>query len=94
MTVETVPSWSSWEAATPRSKALFERAQRVLPGGVNSPVRGASSFRPYPVYLERGDGAHVYDVDGNRYVDVIMGLGPVVLGHNDRAGRDAPPRSV
>ncbi|HUR05567.1 MAG TPA: glutamate-1-semialdehyde 2,1-aminomutase [Nonomuraea sp.] len=83
MAVRSVPRWSSWEAATPRSKALFERAQRVLPGGVNSPVRGTSSFRPYPVYLERGDGAHVYDVDGNRYVDVIMGLGPVVLGHNE-----------
>lgn len=83
MAVRSVPRWPSWEAATPRSRALFERAQRVLPGGVNSPVRGTSSFRPYPVYLERGDGAHVVDVDGNRYVDVIMGLGPVVLGHNE-----------
>jgi glutamate-1-semialdehyde 2,1-aminomutase len=83
MTVEAVESWSSWEAATPRSKELFDRAQRVLPGGVNSPVRGTSSFRPYPIYLERGEGAHVVDVDGNRYIDVIMGLGPVVLGHNE-----------
>jgi glutamate-1-semialdehyde 2,1-aminomutase len=83
MAVRSVSRWSSWEAATPRSRALFDRAQRVLPGGVNSPVRGTSSFRPYPVYLERGDGAHVTDVDGNRYVDVIMGLGPVVLGHNE-----------
>jgi glutamate-1-semialdehyde 2,1-aminomutase len=80
--VETVPAWSSWEAATPRSRALFERAQRVLPGGVNSPVRGTSSFRPYPVYLERGSGAHVFDVDGNEYIDMILGLGPVILGHD------------
>src|SRR5215218_530822 len=83
MTVETVGAWPSWEQATPRSRALFERAQRVLPGGVNSPVRGTSSFRPYPVYLARGEGGHVFDVDGNEFVDVIMGLGPVVLGHNE-----------
>lgn len=79
----SVAGWRTWEAATPRSKALFERALRVLPGGVNSPVRGTSSFRPYPVYLERGEGAWVSDVDGNRFVDVIMGLGPVILGHDD-----------
>ena len=85
MVADTRTGWASWEAATPGSAALFERAQRVLPGGVNSPVRGTSSFRPYPVYLARGDGAHVVDVDGNRFVDVIMGLGPVVLGHNDPA---------
>ena len=85
MAVETVTGWASWEAATPGSAALFDRAQRVLPGGVNSPVRGTSSFRPYPVYLGAAEGAHVVDVDGNRFVDVIMGLGPVVLGHNDPA---------
>jgi glutamate-1-semialdehyde 2,1-aminomutase len=83
MAVEAAQTWASWEATTPRSKELFDRAQRVLPGGVNSPVRGTSSFRPYPIYLERGEGAHVIDVDGNRYIDVIMGLGPVVLGHNE-----------
>jgi glutamate-1-semialdehyde 2,1-aminomutase len=85
MAVEQAAGWTSWEAATPGSRALFERAQRVLPGGVNSPVRGTSSFRPYPVYLERGEGAHVVDVDGNAFVDVIMGLGPVVLGHDHPA---------
>jgi glutamate-1-semialdehyde 2,1-aminomutase len=83
MAAHTLAVWPDWETATPRSRALFERANRVLPGGVNSPVRGTSSFRPYPIYLERGEGAEVVDVDGNRFVDLIMGLGPVILGHDE-----------
>ena len=55
------------------SETLFARARQLIPGGVNSPVRGTSSFRPYPVYLERGDGAHVVDVDGNLWVGWGMG---------------------
>lgn len=81
--------WTSWEAETPTSRALFERARRVLPGGVSSPVRGTSCYEPYPLYLERGAGAHVYDVDGHRFVDVIMGLGPIILGHGHPAVAEA-----
>jgi glutamate-1-semialdehyde 2,1-aminomutase len=80
---------SDWEAGTRKSAALFERAQKVLPGGVSSPVRGASVWRPYPVYIERGEGAHVIDADGNRYIDAVMGLGPIILGHGHPAVAEA-----
>jgi glutamate-1-semialdehyde 2,1-aminomutase len=61
------------------SRALYDRALSVLPGGVNSSVR---AIRPYPTFIERGDGGHVIDVDGNRYLDYIMGYGPLLLGHD------------
>ena len=77
-----VAAWSSWEAATPRSRELFQRASRVLPGGMLSPVRGASAFEPYPIYMDHGEGAYLFDVDGNRYLDLMLGLGPIILGHN------------
>jgi glutamate-1-semialdehyde 2,1-aminomutase len=60
------------------SRDLYDRALDVLPGGVNSPVRAT---RPYPFFVERGDGAHAIDADGNRYVDHVMGYGPLLLGH-------------
>ncbi len=63
-----------------RSRALYDRALSVLPGGVNSTVRAAPL--PYPVFVKRGDGGHVIDVDGNRYIDWIQGLGPLLLGHS------------
>ncbi|MFC4551653.1 MULTISPECIES: glutamate-1-semialdehyde 2,1-aminomutase [Halorussus] len=62
-----------------RSRELYDRALSVLPGGVNSPVRAT---RPYPFFVERGDGAHVIDADGNKYVDYVMGYGPLLLGHD------------
>jgi len=78
-------AWAGWEQATPGSRSLFERASRVLPGGVLSPVRGTPAFEPYPLYMERGQGAYLFDVDGNRYVDLVLGLGPVILGHDHPA---------
>jgi len=63
-----------------RSRDLYDRALSVLPGGVNSAVRAA--VEPYPEFVERGDGGHVIDVDGNRYVDYVMGLGPLLYGHD------------
>ncbi|WP_122089843.1 glutamate-1-semialdehyde 2,1-aminomutase [Halalkalicoccus subterraneus] len=62
------------------SRELYDRALSVLPGGVNSPVR--ASIQPYPFFVERGDGGHVIDADGNRYIDWVMGLGPLLLGHD------------
>lgn len=56
----------------------YGRSLSVFPGGVNSPVR---AVRPYPFFIDRGDGAHVIDVDGNRYLDYVMGYGPQLLGH-------------
>lgn len=64
------------------SQSLFERAKRVIPGGVNSPVRAFKSVGGTPVFMQKGDGAYLYDVDGNRYIDYIGSWGPFILGHN------------
>ncbi|MDS0295992.1 glutamate-1-semialdehyde 2,1-aminomutase [Halogeometricum luteum] len=61
------------------SRSLYDRALSVMPGGVNSSVRAT---RPYPFFVERGDGAHVVDADGNRYLDYAMGYGPLLYGHD------------
>jgi glutamate-1-semialdehyde 2,1-aminomutase len=62
------------------SRTLYDRALSVMPGGVNSSVRAA--IRPYPFFVERGDGAHVIDADGERLLDFVMGYGPLLLGHD------------
>jgi glutamate-1-semialdehyde 2,1-aminomutase len=64
-----------------RSQQWFERAQQSLIEGVNSPSRGAAVFSPGPVVLERGHGSHVWDVDGNEYVDFMMSFGALIHGH-------------
>jgi glutamate-1-semialdehyde 2,1-aminomutase len=81
-----------------RGAALFERARRVLVGGVNSPVRAMRSIGRDPVFVERAEGAHVWDVDGRRYVDYLATWGPAILGHAAPAVidavRDALPRGT
>jgi glutamate-1-semialdehyde 2,1-aminomutase len=67
----------------PQSAELFQRASRLFPGGVNSPVRAFKAVGGTPVFIQRGVGAHVYDVDGNRYLDFVGSWGPLVLGHAD-----------
>lgn len=67
--------------ATPTSEALYARACEVLPGGVNSPVRAFRAVGGKPLFMARGEGAYLTDVDGHRYVDYIMSWGPLVLGH-------------
>ena len=64
-----------------RSESLFEAAQKVMPGGVNSPVRACRSVGTYPRFLDRGLGSHVWDVDGKEYIDLIGSWGPLILGH-------------
>ena len=64
-----------------KSKKLFAEAQQLLPGGVNSPVRAFKAVGGQPLFIARGDGAYMTDVDGNRYVDYVMSWGPLVLGH-------------
>src|SRR3954469_21273618 len=66
-----------------RSAALYERARALFPGGVNSPVRAFKAVGGTPVFLARGQGAHVWDVDGNRYLDFVVSWGPLILGHAD-----------
>lgn len=65
-----------------KSRALFERAKQVIPGGVNSPVRAFKSVGGTPVFMQKGDGAYLIDADGNRYIDYIGSWGPFILGHN------------
>jgi glutamate-1-semialdehyde 2,1-aminomutase len=64
-----------------KSRALFERAQRVIPGGVNSPVRAFKSVGGIPPFITRGSGAHIFDADQNRYIDYVLSWGPLILGH-------------
>jgi len=66
-----------------RSEALFEEARKLFPGGVNSPVRAFKAVGGTPVFLRRGLGPHVWDADGNRYVDLVGSWGPLILGHAD-----------
>ena len=65
------------------SRGLFERAQRVIPGGVNSPVRAFKSVGGAPLFIRRAEGAYVEDEDGHRYVDYVGSWGPMLLGHAD-----------
>jgi glutamate-1-semialdehyde 2,1-aminomutase len=64
-----------------RSARLMERAMHRLPGGVNSPVRAFRSVGGDPLFMRRGDGSRIFDVDGNSYVDYVMSYGPLILGH-------------
>ena len=64
-----------------KSKLAFERAKKVIPGGVNSPVRAFKSVGLTPVYVERGEGSRIYDIDGNSYIDYILSWGPLIAGH-------------
>ncbi|MGO9881556.1 MAG: glutamate-1-semialdehyde 2,1-aminomutase [Solirubrobacteraceae bacterium] len=69
---------------TPRSAELYERARRLLPGGVNSPVRAMGSIgRREPIFIASGEGATITDVDGNEYIDWVSSWGPLILGHAD-----------
>ncbi len=64
-----------------RSDELFAEAQRVIPGGVNSPVRAFRAVGGHPRFIERSEGAYLYDVDGQRYIDYVLSWGPLILGH-------------
>ena len=64
-----------------KSQQLFERAQKVIPGGVNSPVRAWRGVGGSPAFMARGEGSHVFDADGNEYIDYVGSWGPLLLGH-------------
>src|SRR5579863_6189173 len=68
-----------------RSEALFARAQRVTPGGVNSPVRAFKGVGGTPRFIARGEGSRVFDADGNAYIDYVCSWGPLLLGHRPPA---------
>ena len=66
-----------------RSSTLFNEAKNYIPGGVNSPVRAFQGVGGEPIYFERGEGAYLYDVDGNAYIDYVGSWGPMILGHSN-----------
>src|SRR5947208_13943798 len=68
-----------------RSREIFERAERVLVGGVNSPVRAFRSVGGEPLIIERGSGQHLYDADGNELLDFVCSWGAMILGHANPA---------
>ncbi len=72
-----------------RSEALFSRAQKLIPGGVNSPVRAFRSVGGTPPFIARGEGSKIYDVDGNQYIDYVLSWGPLILGHRPQVVTDA-----
>src|SRR5437660_11015956 len=66
---------------TEQSRKLQKHAERFIPGGVNSPVRAFRAVGGDPLYIVRGQGSHIWDADGNEYVDYIGSWGPLILGH-------------
>ncbi|CEO40316.1 glutamate-1-semialdehyde aminotransferase [Photobacterium kishitanii] len=74
---------------TSKSADLFAKAQQKIPGGVNSPVRAFAGVGGSPLFIERADGAYIFDADGNAYIDYVGSWGPMILGHNHAAIRDA-----
>jgi len=77
-----------------RSQALFARAKTLMPGGVNSPVRAFKSVGGEPFFVARAEGAYLFDVDGNRYIDYVGSWGPMIVGHNHPAVLDAVIRTA
>jgi glutamate-1-semialdehyde 2,1-aminomutase len=75
-----------------KSEALFSRAQQSIPGGVNSPVRAFKAVGGTPRFIQRAQGAYMWDVDGNRYIDYVLSWGPMILGHSHPEVRDAVQR--
>ncbi len=68
-----------------QSKKAYEKAVTLMPGGVNSPVRAFKAVGMNPIFMERGKGSKIYDIDGNEYIDYVLSWGPLILGHaNDR----------
>jgi glutamate-1-semialdehyde 2,1-aminomutase len=77
----TNPPEAQPTSSTARSAQLFAEAQRLLPGGVNSPVRAFRGVGGTPRFIDYGAGPYLYDVDGNRYIDYVLSWGPLILGH-------------
>ena len=67
-----------------KSKVAFEQSKKLIPGGVNSPVRAFKSVKCNPVFFDHGKGSKLYDVDGNEYIDCISSWGPLIFGHVDK----------
>lgn len=78
----------------PRSAAAFDRARKVIPGGVNSPARAFGAVGGSPIFIARAEGPYLFDLDGNRYLDFVGSWGPMILGHAHPAVVEAAVRAV
>ncbi|WP_052889653.1 glutamate-1-semialdehyde 2,1-aminomutase [Thermogemmatispora carboxidivorans] len=92
--MQTERQQSGKKAGREWSRALYREAQSLMPGGVNSPVRAFRAVGGEPVFIERGEGAHLYDVDGNHYLDYVGSWGPLILGHAHPAVVEAVTRAA
>lgn len=77
-----------------KSVQLFEQARQIIPGGVDSPVRAFRAVGGQPLFIERGAGPYIFDVDGNRYIDYVLSWGPLILGHAHHEVIEALKRAV
>lgn len=77
-----------------KSSEAFEIAEKLMPGGVNSPVRAFKAVDTPPLFMERGEGSKIYDIDGNEYIDYVLSWGPLILGHRNPKVIDAIHRVV
>jgi glutamate-1-semialdehyde 2,1-aminomutase len=73
--------WEKRRVSGAKSEALFREAQRLIPGGVNSPVRAWRAVGGTPLFIARAEGARLFDVDGREYLDFVASWGPMILGH-------------
>lgn len=76
------------------NEQAYEEAQTVIPGGVNSPVRAFQAVGGTPPFMERGEGAYLYDIESNKYIDCVMSYGPLILGHTHPAVHDAVTQTL
>src|SRR5437763_11999701 len=92
-TAEGGPSRHENGRAMPRkldeSRRLQKRAEQLIPGGVNSPVRAFKAVESEPPFIVRGQGSHIWDADGNEYIDYVGSWGPLILGHAESDVLDA-----
>ncbi len=72
-----------------KSAELYQKAQTTIPGGVNSPVRAFNGVGGSPIFIDRADGALIFDADGKAYIDYVGSWGPMILGHNHAVIREA-----
>src|SRR4051812_38751882 len=86
---QSIPVRPAPAFALPRSHEAFARANRVIPGGVNSPARAFGAVGGEPPFIERAEGAYLYDIDGHRYIDYVGSWGPMILGHGRAEVRTA-----
>ena len=77
-----------------KSQAAFARAKQLMPGGVNSPARAFGGVGGEPIFIDRAEGAYLFDIDGNRYIDYIGSWGPMILGHGHPAVVEAVEAAI